>query len=44
VTSQPVFQLRIQLEEVMPTVWRRLLAPGGVRLAELHHMFQAAMG
>ena len=43
-TSQPVFQLRIQLEEVVPTVWRRLLVPGGVRLAKLHDMFQAAMG
>lgn len=42
--SQPVFQLRIQLEEVTPTVWRRLLVPGGVRLAKLHEIFQAAMG
>ncbi len=42
--AQPVFQLRIQLEEVTPTVWRRLLVPGGVRLAKLHEIFQAAMG
>jgi hypothetical protein len=39
-----MFQLRIPLEEVVPTVWRRLLVPGGVRLAKLHDMFQAAMG
>jgi hypothetical protein len=44
VAPQPVFQLRIQLEEVVPTVWRRLLVPGGVRLAKLHEIFQAAMG
>ena len=42
--GQPVFQLRISLEEVTPPVWRRLLVPGGVRLAKLHDMFQAAMG
>jgi hypothetical protein len=44
VVQQPVFQLRIQLNEVVPTVWRRLLVPGGVRLPKLHDMFQAAMG
>jgi len=44
VVDQPAFQLRIQLEEVVPTVWRRLLVPGGVRLPKLHDMFQAAMG
>lgn len=43
-TSQPVVQLRIQLEEVAPTVWRRLLVPGGARLSRIHEMFQAAMG
>ena len=39
-----VFQLRISLDEVEPTVWRRLLVPGGVRLDKLHGMLQAAMG
>jgi len=42
--AQNVFRLRITLEDVTPTVWRRLLVPGGVPLAKLHHMFQAAMG
>ncbi|MGH3576194.1 MAG: plasmid pRiA4b ORF-3 family protein [Mycobacterium sp.] len=41
---QPVFQLRIRIEEVTPTIWRRLLVPGGVKLPKLHDMFQAAMG
>jgi hypothetical protein len=42
--GQSVFRLRITLDEVVPTVWRRLLVPGSVRLAKLHLMFQAAMG
>jgi Plasmid pRiA4b ORF-3-like protein len=44
VAQQPVFRLRIQLKEVHPTVWRRVLVPGGVRLGRLHDIFQAAMG
>jgi hypothetical protein len=42
--GQGVFQLRITLVDVEPTVWRRLLVPAAVRLAKLHDMFQAAMG
>jgi hypothetical protein len=44
VAPQPVFQLRIRLEGVEPPVWRRLLVPGGAKVAKLHDMFQAAMG
>jgi hypothetical protein len=39
-----VFQLLVTLEGVDPTVWRRLLVPGGVGLDKLNLMFQAAMG
>jgi len=39
-----VFQLRAQLKEVRPVIWRRLLVPGSVRLDKLHLMLQAAMG
>jgi len=42
--GQSVIQLRIALDEVEPTVWRRLLVPGNVRLAKLHDMLQTAMG
>ena len=42
--GQPAFQLRIALHEVEPTVWRRVLVPGTVRLNKLHRMIQAAMG
>jgi hypothetical protein len=44
VAQQPVFQLRISLAGVEPEVWRRLLVPGGVKLAKLHDMVQAVMG
>ena len=46
--SQPgthsALRLRIQLNEVDPVVWRRLLVPGRVRLAKLGQMLLAAMG
>jgi hypothetical protein len=44
VSQLPVFQLRIQLQEVVPTAWRRLLVPAGIHLPKLHDMFQASMG
>ena len=37
-------QLRVSLMEITPTIWRRMLVPGSVRLAKLHLMLQAAMG
>ena len=39
-----VLQLRIDLEEVDPPIWRRLLVPSGIRLDQLHAIFQVAMG
>jgi hypothetical protein len=42
--GQSVMQLRVTLEDIRPVIWRRLLVPGGVRLAKLHSMFQAVMG
>jgi hypothetical protein len=39
-----VLQLKIDLEEVEPAVWRRLMVPGDASLATLHRMLQAAMG
>jgi hypothetical protein len=43
-TVYTVLQLRIDLEEVEPAVWRRLMVPGDASLATLHRMLQAAMG
>jgi hypothetical protein len=42
--GQPVLECSIELSDVEPRVWRRLLVPGSVRLDKLHRIFQAAMG
>lgn len=42
--GQSVFQFRIQLNDVNPVVWRRLLVPGSVRMAKLSEMLLAAVG
>lgn len=39
-----VFQLHVELRDIVPAVWRRVLAPGSVKLAKLHEYFQAGMG
>ena len=38
------FRLHVELEEVTPAVWRRILVPGSVRLDRLADMLIAAMG
>ncbi len=38
------YQLRIVLKSVKPPVWRRVLVPGDITLAELHQVIQTAMG
>ena len=42
--SKTVVQLRISLMDHTPTIWRRLLVPGEIKLSRLHEIFQAAMG
>jgi Plasmid pRiA4b ORF-3-like protein len=42
--AQQVLELRIRLEGIDPPVWRRLLVPGGAKMARLHDIFQTAMG
>ncbi len=38
------FQLRIELREVLPPVWRRFLVPGSITLPGLHRVIQDVMG
>jgi hypothetical protein len=38
------FKLRLQLQSVQPAIWRQVLAPPQLTLAELHELIQAAMG
>ena len=40
----PVLELRISLRGVSPPVWRRLLIPEQITIAQLHHVMQFAMG
>ena len=39
-----VFQIRISLLEIEPSIWRRLLVPQDVLLPRLHSIIQACMG
>jgi len=39
-----VYQLRIELLDVEPLIWRRLLVPASVKLHQLHVMLQWTMG
>lgn len=45
-TSKPMWswQLKIELLDVTPTVWRRLIVPPAIQLPHLHEVFQAALG
>jgi hypothetical protein len=38
------FQLRIELREVLPPVWRRFLVPGAITLPALHRVIREVMG
>jgi Plasmid pRiA4b ORF-3-like protein len=42
--SKTAIQLRISLKDHTPTIWRRLVVPGEIKLSKLHPIFQAAMG
>ena len=42
--SRSIYQLHIQLEEIEPAIWRRIIVPGKISLARLHRLLQLAMG
>jgi len=39
-----IFQLKIRLLGISPTIWRRVLVPSSMTLRELHGIIQVAMG
>lgn len=39
-----VYQLHIQLNDIIPTIWRRILTPSHVRLDDFHRILQTAIG
>jgi hypothetical protein len=42
--SEALYQLRIDLADIRPPVWRRVLVPPEYHLGELHTVIQLAMG
>ena len=43
-SKAPVYRLRIQLLDVVPSVWRTLLVPGSIKLSKLHAVLLVTMG
>jgi hypothetical protein len=43
-TPQEIYQLKITLLDSKPPIWRRLLVPSDLTLAQLHDVLQNAMG
>ena len=42
--DQTIIQAKVTLQGIEPPIWRRLLLPPSLNLAELHHVLQAAFG
>ncbi|HEX9198415.1 MAG TPA: plasmid pRiA4b ORF-3 family protein [Acidobacteriaceae bacterium] len=43
-TPQDIYQLKVTLRFTNPPIWRRLLVPATLTLAQLHDVLQTAMG
>jgi len=43
-TLPKVYELRVELEDIKPPVWRRILVPAKITLAKLHDLLQLVMG
>ncbi len=43
-TPKTVYQLKITIDNIRPPIWRRILVPADVILADLHEIIQRAMG
>jgi hypothetical protein len=43
-TGTSIISLKVTLRGIKPPIWRRLLMPGTMTLADLHQAIQAAMG
>jgi hypothetical protein len=38
------YRLRVELEGITPVIWRRVWVEDSMKLIQLHHILQAAMG
>lgn len=43
-TEAPIYQIKVTLNGSKPPIWRRILVPGDVTLAQLHRILQVVMG
>lgn len=43
-TTLKIYDLRIELEDIEPLIWRRILVPGKITLPRLHDLLQLVMG
>jgi hypothetical protein len=43
-TAGPLLQLKIELADIQPVIWRRVIVPEAITLAKLHQVIQAVMG
>jgi hypothetical protein len=43
-TAPGIYELHIELEDIAPRIWRRLLVPAKITLPKLHDLLQLAMG
>ena len=39
-----LYELRVELEDIEPLIWRRILVPGSIKLPKLHDLLQLVMG
>jgi Plasmid pRiA4b ORF-3-like protein len=43
-TAPKVYELQVELEDIEPLIWRRILVPAAIMLPELHDLLQLVMG
>ncbi len=43
-TAPKVYELHVELEDIEPLIWRRILVPAAILLPELHDLLQLVMG
>jgi hypothetical protein len=39
-----LYELHVELEDIQPRIWRKILVPGSIKLAKLHDLLQLVMG
>ncbi len=43
-TIPKLYELHVELEDIEPRIWRRILVPGSIKLPQLHDLLQLVMG